>query len=180
MGIKFILTETQVKKLVESLNEEAAGYDDFNVMNQHGTKSMTILSDTLQDLTYVFSGIKTMLSSKNIDISDLKKNLYEAIELIDEINMTTKIVFKDFTDRKTIMKGEIMHRKLESYQEKIRLMAGMDEELLDKESLMKRLYTITTNILNYVKDYATSLYDANTTFTNRVEKGKPNRKSDMN
>jgi len=56
----------------------------------------------------------------------------------------------------------------------------MDEELLDKESLMKRLYTFTSNTLSYIKDYATSLYNANTTFTNRLEKGKPNRKSDMN
>ena len=38
MGRKFILTESQVKRLVENLDEEAAGYDDFDTMLNHGGK----------------------------------------------------------------------------------------------------------------------------------------------
>ncbi len=180
MGIKFILTESQLKRLVKNLDEVAAGYDDFNVMGQHGGKSITILVDTAQDLSSVFKGILNMLMSENIEYIDLKENLIEAIDLIDEINLLTRTVFKDFTDKKTIMKGEIMHRKLESYQEKIRTVIGMGEELLDRESLMEKLYDLTDNVLNYVREYTVTLLNANKTFMGRLEKGKPTRKPDMN
>lgn len=180
MGIKFILTESQLKRLVKNLDEVAAGYDDFNVMGRHGGKSITILVDTAQDLSSVFKGILNMLMSENIEYIDLKENLIEAIDLIDEINLLTKTVFKDFTDKKTIMKGEIMHRKLESYQEKIRTVIGMGEELLDRESLMEKLYDLTDNVLNYVREYTVTLLKANKTFMGRLEKGRPTRNPDMN
>jgi hypothetical protein len=78
------------------------------------------------------------------------------------------------------MKGKIMHRKLESYQEKIRTLVGMGEEILDRESLMERLYDLTDDVLNYVRDYTVTLLNANKTLMGRLEKGKSNRKSDMN
>jgi hypothetical protein len=180
MGRKILLSESQINRLVENLEEEAAGYDDFNVMGQHGGKSITMLVDTSQDLSSIFKGILSMLMSENIEYIDLKENLIEAIDLIEEVNMLTKIVFRDFTDKKTIMKGKIMHRKLESYQEKIRTLVGMGEEILDRESLMERLYDLTDDVLNYVRDYTVTLLNANKTLMGRLEKGKSNRKSDMN
>ena len=116
---KILVTEEQFQKLMKRITEEAAGYDDFNVMHQHGGASMGILIDNIKDLTGVFGGIVKMTKSNNIEYIDLKENLQLAIDLIYEIIDVMKITFKDFTERKTIMKGEILHRKLESYQEKI-------------------------------------------------------------
>ena len=70
MGRNFILTESQVKRLVENLDEEAAGYDDFDTMLNHGGKSMGILVDTMTDLSKVFRGITSMLRSENIEYID--------------------------------------------------------------------------------------------------------------
>ena len=180
MGRKFILTESQVKRLVENLDEEAAGYDDFDTMLQHGGKSMGILVDTMNDLSIVFRGITSMLRSENIEYTDLRENLKEAIDLITEINDVMKIVFKDFTEKETIKHGEILHRKLESYQEKIRTMVSMGEELLDKQSLMDRLADLTMNVLKYLTNYAASLKTSDIKFQIRLNKHKPNRKPDMN
>lgn len=180
MGKKFILTESQIKRLVENLDEEAAGYDDFDTMFQHGGKSMGILVDTMTDLSKVFRGITSMLNSENIEYIDLEENLSEAIDLITEINDVMRIVFKDFTEKETIKKGEILHRKLESYQEKIRTMINMGEELLDKQSLMDRLVDLTVNTSKYLVDYAESLKTSDIRFRRRLDKHKPNRKPDMN
>jgi len=180
MGRKFILTESQIKRLVENLDEEAAGYDDFDTMLQHGGKSMGILVDTMTDLSKVFRGITSMLNSENIEYIDLEENLSEAIDLITEINDVMRIVFKDFTEKETIKKGEILHRKLESYQEKIRTMINMGEELLDKQSLMDRLVDLTIHTSKYLVDYAESLKTSDIRFRRRLDKHKPTRKPDMN
>ena len=39
--------------------------------------------------------------------------------------------------------GKILHRKLESYQEKIRMMLGMGEELISKENIIDKLTDLT-------------------------------------
>jgi len=180
MGRKFILTESQVKRLVENLDEEAAGYDDFDTMLQHGGKSMTILIDTMTDLSNVFRGITSMLRSENIEYVDLRENLKIAIDLITEIIDVMKIVFRDFTEKETIRHGEILHRKLESYQEKIRTMVSMGEELLDKKGLLDRLADLTINVLKYLTNYAASLKVSDIKFQIRLDKYKPTRKPDMN
>lgn len=180
MGRKIVVTESQLKKLIERINEEAAGYDDFYVMNQHGGKSMRLLVDTLNDLVQVFKGIKTMLNSDNIEYIDLRENLMAAVDLITEINDVMKIVFKDFTDRDVIKSGEIMHRKLESYQEKIRVLINMGEELLSKENLIDRLYSMTENLGKFIADYTDKLGNADKTFKRRLEIGRDKRNPDYN
>jgi hypothetical protein len=178
--VKILVTEEQFQKLMKKITEEAAGYDDYNVMHQHGGASMSILIDTIRDLTEVFSGIVKMTRSSNIEYTDLKENLQLAIDLISEIMDVMKITFKDFTERKTIMKGEILHRKLESYQEKIRTMINMGEELLSKESLIERLIDLTLNVGKYMTDYTMELEKTHNRFTNRFDKFKPRPKTDMN
>jgi hypothetical protein len=180
MARKFILTESQVKRLVNNLEEQASGYDDFHVMFMHGGKSMGILINTMNDLSKVFRGITRMLTSENIEYVDLKENLELAIDLITEIIGVMKIVFKDFTDKKVIMKGDIMHRKLESYQEKIRTMVKLGEEIFNKQSIMDRLADLTQNVLSYLQEYAESLLNADQTFRERLDKRNPDRRSDMN
>jgi len=180
MGRKIVVTESQLKKLIEKINEEAAGYDDFYIMNQHGGKSMALLVDTLNDLVQVFKGISAMLNSDNIEYVDLRENLMAAVDLITEINDVMRIVFKDFTDKDVIKSGEIMHRKLESYQEKIRMMVNMGEELLSKENLLNKLESMTENVGNSMAEYAIKLRGADKTFKRRLTKGRDQRNPDFN
>jgi hypothetical protein len=180
MGIKVKLTESQLKRVMILMTEEAAGYDDFHIMMQHGGKSMSLLIDTLSDLLKVFKGISTMVSSDNIEYVDLRENLMAAIDLITEINDVMKIIFKDFTDREVIKSGEIMHRKLESYQEKIRMLINMGEELLSKENLLDKLYNMTENLGEFIVDYSDKLGNADKTFRRRLTKGRDQRNPDFN
>jgi hypothetical protein len=180
MKRKIIITEDQLSRLIDKLNEEAVGYDDFYQMFKHGGKSMEILMDTLSDLLKVFEGIASMINSENIKYIDLRENLKAAIDLITEINDVMKIVFKDFTDRDVIKSGEIMHRKLESYQEKIRMLINMGEGLLSKENLIDKLYSMTENLGKFISDYTDKLGNADKTFRKRLERGRDKRNPDYN
>jgi len=177
---KILVTEEQFQMLMKRITEEAAGYDDFDVMAQHGGTSMGILIDTLTDLTQVFKGIVKIASSENIEYIDFKENLEVAIDLISEIINIMKTVFKDFTERKTIRKGEILHRKLESFQEKLRTMVNMGEELLSKENLIDKLIDLTENIGGYIVDYAMDLKNTDKTLRGRLDKFRPKPKTDLN
>ena len=177
---KILVTEEQFQVLMKRITEEAAGYDDYGVMAQHGGTSMGVLIDTLSDLSNVLRGIVNMTNSNNIEYIDLKENLETAIDLISEITQVMKIVFKDFTERKTIRKGEILHRKLESYQEKIRTMINMGEELLSKENLIHRLSELTENVSGYIVDYAMELKNTDKTLRGRLDKFRPRPKTNLN
>jgi hypothetical protein len=177
---KILVTEEQFQVLMKRITEEAAGYDDFDVMAQHGGTSMGILVDTLTDLSQVFKGIVQMTSSENIEYIDFKENLEVAIDLISEIINMMKTVFRDFTERKTIRKGEILHRKLESFQEKLRTMVNMGEELLSKENLIDKLIDLTENLSRYIFDYAMELKTADKTLRGRLNKFRPRPKTNMN
>lgn len=180
MKKRIIITERQLSKLIDRIDEDAAGYDDYFQMMQHGGASMGLLIDTLKDLSLVFRGIANMLDSENIEYIDLRENLKEAVDLINEINKVTKIVFQDFTDKEVITSGEILHRKLESYQDKIRMMINMGEELLSKENLISRLLELTENVGEYIIDYTNELEKSHKRFGSRLDKYKPTRKPDMN
>ena len=91
-----------------------------------------------------------------------------------------KTVFKDFTERKTIRKGEILHRKLESFQEKLRTMVNMGEELLSKENLIDNLIDLTENIGGYIVDYAMELKNTDKTLRGRLDKFRPKPKTNLN
>lgn len=177
---KILVTEEQFQMLMKRITEEAAGYDDFNVMGLHATQSMKVLVDSLTDLSQVLRGVVHMLKSEHIEYIDLRENLYLVIELISEINMAMDIVFKDFTERKVIKTGKILHRKLESYQEKIRMMLDMGEELISKENIIDKLTDLTMSVHRAMTDYAAELKVADIKFKNAVERGRPRPKTDLN
>ena len=177
---KILVTEEQFQRLMKRITEEAAGYDDFGVMAQHGGASMRVLIDSITDLSQVLRGIVHMLKSENIEYVDLKENLYLTIDLISEINGAMDIVFKDFTEREVIKTGKILHRKLESYQEKIRMMLDMGEELISKENIIDKLTDLTMNVHRAMTDYAAELKVADIRFQVRTNKGKPRPKTDWN
>jgi len=175
---KILVTEDQYQRLIKRITEEAAGYDDYNVMAHHGGTSMKVLIDTFTDLSQVLRSIGYMLKSENIEYVDLKENLYEAIDLISEINSAMDIVFKDFTEKELIRLGKILHRKLESYQEKIRIMLNMGKELITKETIIDKLFGLTMNVYRAMTDYAAELKVTDIKFQIRIDKGSP--KTDLN
>ena len=177
---KILVTEEQFQMLMKRITEEAAGYDDYGVMAQHGGASMRVLVDSLTDLSQVLRGVVHMLKSENIEYVDLEENLYLVIELISEINTAMDIVFKDFTEREVIKTGKILHRKLESYQEKIRMMLNMGEELISKENIIDKLTDLTMSVHRAMTDYAAELKVADIRFQVRSKKGRPKPKTDLN
>ena len=69
---KILVTEEQFQMLMKRITEEAAGYDDYSVMAQHGGASMSVLVDSLTDLSQVLRGVVHMLKSENIEYVDLE------------------------------------------------------------------------------------------------------------
>jgi len=69
---------------------------------------------------------------------------------------------------------------LESYQEKIRMMLDMGEELFSKESIIDKLTDLTMNVHRAMTDYGAELKVADIRFQVRTNKGKPRPKTDWN
>lgn len=175
---KILVTEKQFERIIKGLTEATSGYDDFNIMGQHAGASIGILVDSLTDLSQVLRGIIYMIKSENIEYIDLSENLKLAIGLISEINGVMEIVFDDFTEKEVIRYGKILHRKLESYQEKIRMMVDMGEELMSKETIINKLAELTMTVYRAMTDYAAELKVADIKFQVKLDKGKP--KTDLN
>lgn len=174
MKKKILISEKQFRNLVNYISEDAVGYDDYNQMFHHGFKSVNMLMGILSDLVQVFKGIFNICNNTEISYIDLVENLRLAIDLIYEYLDASKTILQDFTDKKTITLGGILHRKLESYQDKIRSLINMGEELVNKDTLIQRLLDMTDSLLDSVTEYGETLNNAATTIQNRLDIGKPN------
>jgi hypothetical protein len=92
-----------------------------------------------------------------------------------------KVVFKDFADRKTIRKGNILLRTLESYQEKLRTTFSFKpEDVYKDDELKERLAILTNEVALKLHDYALELRSSTDTFKSRVLKGRDKQNPNMN
>jgi hypothetical protein len=181
MGKKIQITESQFKRLMKTITEVAAGYDDFYVMYKHGGKSISLLIDTMKDLLNVFKGIQGMLESETIEYVDLKENFKTAIDLIGEISKVMTVVFKDFTDRKVIKKGELLLRSLESYQERLRTTFGYQpEDLFGEGELKSRLIDLTQGVSDKLLSYTLELQKSAFKFKDTIQRHRDRRNPNMN
>ena len=140
--MKIIITESQYKRISEAI----AGYDDFNMMATHGGKIMTHFFGFIKDLMQLFSGINEMLESeKKISHIDLKENLKEVIDVIDEITDAFKIGFEDFSEKNLIRSGMSLIKSLNRLKEKIQPLTIAGPAIVSNDQILNRLEKLSTN-----------------------------------
>ena len=174
------LTESELKSVITKIVEQAAGYDDFQVMNHHGRISLRALITTLSDLLSVFRSIMNIIDSESLEYNTIVGLLYKAIGIITDINSVMGVVFKDFTDRDVVRKGKLLGRALESYQEKLITFMDMGEELVTKDMLLTKLVELTDIVTIKTKEYAIELTNYQKRFKSRIDFGKDEPKSNFN
>ena len=174
------LTESELKTIITRIIEQAAGYDDFQVMYHHGGIGLNALMTTLKDLLSVLRSIVMIIESDSLEYNTIGKLLYRATDLISNINIVMKTVFKDFTDSEVVKKGKLLGRALESYQEKLITFIDMGEELVTKDMLLDKLTMLTDIVVKRTDDYAVELSKYGRTFKSRLEFGKDEPKGNFN
>ena len=174
------LTESELKTVITKIIEQAAGYDDFQVMYHHGGIGLKALMTTLKDLLSLLRSIIMIIESDSLEYNAIVELLYKATDLISNINVVMKTVFKDFTDREVIKKGKLLGRALESYQEKLITFIDMGEELVTKDMLLDKLTVLTGVVVKRTEDYAVELSKYEKKFKDRLEFGKDEPKSNFN
>lgn len=174
------LTESELNSVIRKIVEQAAGYDDFQVMYHHGRISLKALITTLSDLLSVFRSIMTIIDSESLEYNTIVGLLYKAIGITTDINSVMGIVFKDFTDRDVVRKGKLLGRALESYQEKLITFMDMGEELVTKDMLLTKLIELTDIVTIKTKEYAIELANYEKRFKSRIDFGKDEPKGNFN
>jgi hypothetical protein len=174
------LTESELKTVITRIIEQAAGYDDFQVMYHHGSIGLKALMTTLKDLLSLLRSIIMIIESDSLEYNAIVELLYKATDLISNINVVMKTVFKDFTDREVIKKGKLLGRALESYKEKLFTFMDMGEELVTKDMLLDKLTMLTDIVVKRTDDYAVELSKYGRTFKSRLEFGKDEPKGNFN
>jgi hypothetical protein len=174
------LTESELKTVITKIIEQAAGYDDFQVMYHHGGIGLKALMTTLKDLLSVLKSIIMIIESDSLEYNTIVELLSKATDIISDINSVMKTVFKDFTDREVIKKGKLLGRALESYKEKLFTFMDMGEELVTKDILLDKLIVLTDTVVKRTEDYAIELSKYEKIFKDRLEFGKDEPKSNFN
>jgi hypothetical protein len=174
------LTESELKTVITKIIEQAAGYDDFQVMYHHGGIGLKALMTTLKDLLSVLKSIIMIIESDSLEYNGIVELLSKATDIISDINSVMKTVFKDFTDREVIKKGKLLGRALESYKEKLFTFMDMGEELVTKDILLDKLIVLTDTVVKRTEDYAIELSKYEKIFKDRLEFGKDEPKSNFN
>jgi hypothetical protein len=174
------LTESELKNVITRIIEQAAGYDDFQVMYHHGGIGLNALMTTLKDLLSLLRSIIMIIESDSLEYNTIVELLSKATDIISDINSVMKTVFKDFTDREVIKKGKLLGRALESYKEKLFTFMDMGEELVTKDILLDKLIVLTDTVVKRTEDYAVGLSKYEKIFKDRLEFGKDEPKGNFN
>jgi hypothetical protein len=174
------LTESELKTVITRIIEQAAGYDDFQVMYHHGGIGLNALMTTLKDLLSLLRSIIMIIESDSLEYNTIVELLSKATDIISDINSVMKTVFKDFTDREVIKKGKLLGRALESYKEKLFTFMDMGEELVTKDMLLTKLVELTDIVTIKTKEYAIELTNYQKRFKSRIDFGKDEPKGSFN
>ena len=173
MRKKILITENQLKRLVETISEEAAGFDDFNQMFTHGAVNTKQLLDNLKDLENVFGALVDTTGSEHLTYVDLRQTLDAALSLIEEFNEISKRLIQDYTDKQVVVKGEILHRKLESYQDKIMTIFGHSRQNFPMDKLKYKIDELTDPVLEAIEEFQIVLKKSDKNIKNTLFKNRP-------
>ena len=173
MGNKILITENQLKKLVETISEEAVGYDDFDQMFGHGAINTKKLLDNLKDLENVFNALVSTTGSEHLSYVDLRQTLDAAISLIEEFNEISKRLIQDYPDKEVTVKGEILHRKLESYQDKIMTIFNHPRQNFPIDKLAYKIDELTDPVLEALEEFQIVLKKSYKNIKNILFKNRP-------
>jgi len=160
-----IISEEQLKELLGQINEMIAGYDDYPTMFQHAGKSMSGLMDQLQSLMVAFENLTEFMYEENYMGEDFVNALKDALNQIDEFNDISKMIFKDFSEKKVVKNGEILSRKLESFKEKAIMFIEMyKHESINLDKLVSLIGIKIDNIVEFVRNYRNAISDSDAKF----------------
>ena len=160
-----IISEEQLKVLIGQINEMIAGYDDYPTMFQHAGKSMSGLMDQLQSLMVAFENLTEFMYEENYMGEDFVNALKDALNQIDEFNDISKMIFKDFSEKKVVKNGEILSRKLESFKEKAIIFIEMyKHDSINLDKLVSLIGIKIDNIVEFVRNYRNAISDSDAKF----------------
>jgi len=175
--MKIIITESQYKRISEAI----AGYDDFNMMAVHGGKLMTHFFGFIKDLMQLFSGINEMLESKNkISHIDLKENLLEVIDVIDEITGAFKIGFRDFSEKNLIRSGMSLIKSLNMLKQKIQPLTIAGPAIVSNEQILNMLEKISNKAVLKLTDFTEEHVKTHYKFMDILKRNQNRPKRDFN
>lgn len=171
MKRKIIISEEQLKILVNRLDEMIAGYDDYPTMFQHAGKSMSELMDQLQQLMIAFNNLSEFMYEENYLGDDFVDAIKDALTQIYEFNEISEMIFKDFSEKEVVKNGEILLRKLESFQEKAIMFIEMyKHNSINLEKLVSLIGIKINDIVEFVRNYRNAIVDSDTKFQNLYQK----------
>jgi hypothetical protein len=166
-----IISEEQLKILVSRLDEMIAGYDDYHTMFQHAGKSMSELMDQLQQLMIAFNNLSEFMYEENYLGDDFVEAIKDALTQIYEFNDISEMIFKDFSEKEVVKNGEILLRKLESFQEKAMMFIEMyKHDSIDLKKLVSLIAIKIDDIVEFVRNYRNAIVDSDTKFQNLYQK----------
>jgi len=175
--MKIIITESQYRRISEAI----AGYDDFNMMATHGGKIMSHFFGFIKDLMHLFNGINEMLESeKKISHIDLKENLKEVIDVIDEITDAFKIGFEDFSEKNLIRSGMSLIKSLNRLKQKIQPLTIAGPAIVSNDQILNRLEILSTKAVLKLKDFVEEHEKTHNRFMNILTRNQNRPKRDFN
>lgn len=174
------ITESQYSRLETLINEIAAGSDDFGIMAQHTGKAMAVLHNNIGNLIQLFQGIESLLSFDDIEYIDLRENLIEVVDIIDEINDVFRIILKDLTEKRLARKLVPLKRSLKLIQEKIRQVIILGPEIMSKEKVLSELRKLSVITVEKLAEFIDEHKSTHEKLVDLFKRTAPKRKEDFN
>jgi hypothetical protein len=151
----------------EELLKEVGGYDDPNIMGQHASHVMEVLSNSYNDLSNTIQGLANAIMDR-VPKSDLVTFLDETSHNIDLLVNVIKSVTSDFTEDDLVAKAKMIVKSLNSFKRKIGVLINFADAMGNDEEFIERVKDLLIDLVPSLQEYGEQLYITNKMFGDRL------------
>lgn len=157
-----------IRKIIkEELLKEVGGYDDFNIMGLHVSKTIGTLTNVYNDLTNTVEGLANAIMD-GATKEDLTQYLVEVSEEIKILTESIQKAITDFTENDLIVKAKSIIKSLKSFKRKIDVLSNFSADMGDEKKFILKLKTLLMDLIPSIGDYGDQLNITNKMFSDRL------------
>ena len=160
-----------IRKIIkEELLREVGGYDDPDVMSVHAGATISRLTDAVEELTLIVSGLSNALMNGSTK-EDIRTYLAESSDEIETIKSEIKKNIKNFTEDRLISESKTFLTKLIKFQKKINVLVDLSGAMGSDQEYFERVKGLLIELVPSLKTYSDELKATSKMFYDRFNIG---------
>ena len=159
---------SMTKYINESKINEVGGYDSPDIMGRHAGYVMGNIRSSITAFSIALEALARNLTRGDIDKNEILGELDSLLDSLSELTLMLREVLSDFTEDDIILAGDVLRRKLSSFERRVRSLKGMGFDYT-KDQLIEEVNKALRLLVPDLNDFIQSIITVDKRFTQRLQ-----------